>query len=63
LKDPNAEPVAIGRLMSIPLTSPIHLLMKIRGVRRRRHRRDNLSDLQMEAYEFKGNLKAENYLD
>jgi len=36
---------------------------KEEGLRRRRHPRDNLRDLKIEALEVDGNLNLENYLD
>ena len=63
-KDLNTEPLTIWSLMS-PLTSLIHLLMKIMkiGVRGRIHPRDDLSDLKIKAPKFNGNLKPDNYLN
>ena len=36
---------------------------KHRGAKRRRHSRDNLSDLKIEIPEFDGDLNPKNYLD
>ena len=64
LKDPNAKALATKSLMSTPLTSPIHLFMKIMkiGVLEEEGILGDLSVLKINAPEFDENLKLKNYL-
>jgi len=64
LKVPNIEPLIAEGLITTLLILPTPLLMKTMNSEvLEGHLRDDFSDLKIEALEFDGNLKPENYIN
>ena len=66
VKDLSAEPLIVGSLITIPVIQPPSLLMKTMKNEVLEGEvcfRDYLSDLKIEAPEFDGDIKPENYIN